>query len=212
MKNRTVLLVVAAVVLLALCVAAGVQAGLFLERRRCNEKELAAAETHRQETGKLRREALIWADALATHEAQAVLRSFVSGIGPAVRTGRRESLEMSAVSLLRVAGVEGIHILQPDGIVVYSSDAKLATTGKGGERAAWALSVTDLASRPSFRPGVLEVAAPVVDAGQTLAVVWLEFGHARVRDAARPPKLAADLLPGTTKDDASPEGEKPAER
>lgn len=195
MRTRTVLVIVTVAVLSMTLLAAAFQAGRLLEVRRCEARQLATAAAHEEATAALRGAAGSWADALVTREGEVVLRAFAAGIAPSIRAERRESLEVAAVSLLRVPGVEGIHVLRPDGTVVYSSDAKLATTGRGGERAAWALAASGLASRESHRPGVVELATPVVDGGRALAIVWLEFGHAAVREAARPQALS--VPPGT---------------
>ncbi|PKN12559.1 MAG: hypothetical protein CVU69_07215 [Deltaproteobacteria bacterium HGW-Deltaproteobacteria-4] len=187
MKSKVLSYVLVALV----CIAAGAAAGWYFEHGRSVKEATAAAELHRAQLTTLRGEATQWAETLAGRQAEAVLWSFVSGITPSILTGRRESIEISAVSLLRIPGVEGIHVLRPDAAVDYSSDAKLATTGEGGEKAAWATAATELISRPSPQPGSLDLAAPVIDAGKILAIVWLEFGLESVRDFGMPAGLAA---------------------
>jgi hypothetical protein len=188
MRSRAILYGLAA----AVFIAAGVLGGWYFEHRRCVKETKVAAELHGEQLKTLRADAAQWAGTLASSQAEAVLRSFVAGIAPSILAERRESVEMSAVSLLRIPGVEGIHVLRPDGNVVYSSDAKLVTTGEGGNKAAWALAANELVSRPSPRPGSIDLAAPITDAGKALSVVWLEFGLASVRDLARPAGLAAE--------------------
>lgn len=168
------------------CLVVGILIGSYFQGRRCSREAKAAAAAHEAELGTARTEAERWAEALATRQGEAVLKSFVSGIAPSILSERRESLELSAVSLLREPGVEGIHVVGPDGSVVYSSDVKLSTMGEGGDKAVWAAAVTDFTSRTSNRPGVIDYAVPVIDSGRVLAVVWLEFGRAKVRDLARP--------------------------
>lgn len=131
-----------------------------------------------------------WADSVARAQGEVVLRAFAAGISPAVLAGRREGIEIAAVSLLHVPGIAGIHVLGLDGAVLYSSDAKLVATGEAEYRGDWALQASELISRPSTRPGVLEFAVPIVNAGKPLAVAWLEYDVEAVKVASRPAELS----------------------
>lgn len=193
MKGKILVFSIAAVVF----IVAGVMIGRYFEMRRSAEQAAATEEIHSAQLTTIRGEATQWAGTLAGQQAEVVLRSFVSGITPSILAERRESVELSAVGLLRIPGVDGIHVLRPDGSVVYSSDGKLVSTGQAGEQGAWASAVTELASRPGARTGVVEIAMPITDSGKNLAVVWLEFGVDSVRDLARPAGLAATQAPRT---------------
>jgi hypothetical protein len=85
--------------------------------------------------------------------------------------------------------VAGIHVLGSEGEILYSSDAKLTTTGDTSYRGAWALQSNGFTSRDSTRPGVVEYALPIAGNDTTLAVAWLEYDVAHARDAARPESL-----------------------
>ncbi len=179
------------VILAVIALGAGFWGGQSFTNRRATEQSAQVAEQHAAELLALRGQATSWANALSESQGEAVLRAFVSGIAPALRSERRESLELSALSLLRVPGVAGIHVLRPDGEVVYSSDAKLTTTGEAGDAGAWALAAHDLTSRAGAKPGTEDLALPLIDSGQVLAVVWMEFAQDKVRKAARPAALGS---------------------
>jgi hypothetical protein len=175
------------VLILVLAAAAG---GFFVarnfERQRCAEDVAALASARQSEVAGLKSAGEAWAEAVAKRQGEAILRAFVAGITPSILAERRESLEISAVSLLRIAGIEGIHAFKPDGKVLYSSDAKLVTLGRAGDAGAWALAAPELITRASARPGSLELALPIVGSGRVLAVIWMELGVAAIRDADRP--------------------------
>lgn len=191
-----------------LCLAllvGGFFAGREVEHRRGLGEAGEVAQGHSRELLILRGEAADWAKAMSLAQGEALLRAFVAGISPAILAERRESLEISAVSLLRVTGVSGVHILTPAGKVEYSSDAKLATTGELGERGAWALAATDLISREGAHAGVRDYAVPLVSTGNVIAIIWLEFAEAAVRDASRPPGLSSPN-PGSSPDPGAAPG------
>lgn len=174
---------------------AGYFGGRELARSSAADEATQAAEAHALEVAGLKNDAVAWATAVSKGEGEAILRAFVAGISPSLLAERREGLEISAIGLLRVAGVEGIHLLHPDGKVLYSSDAKLATTGDIGERGAWALGAQELISRQGNHPGSLDFAVPLISTGQVIAIIWLEYGESTVREAARPAGLSS---PSTT--------------
>ena len=175
------------IVIVALATAvAGFLLARNLERSRAAKESAALTATYQAELVATKGAGRNWAEAIATRQGEAILRAFVAGITPSLLAERRESLEISAVSLLRVPGVDGIHVFRPDGSVYYSSDAKLVTVGSAGEEGAWSLAATDFISRSGAREGTLDLAVPVVDSGRTLATVWLQYALAGVRDAERP--------------------------
>ncbi len=179
------------ILLLVLAAAAGGFWGAReLERRRCAKEKAELRVLQSQALRAVRTEAESWADAIARRQAEAVLRAFVAGVFPSILADRREGLTISSTSLLRVPGVEGIHVLRPDGEILYSSNVKMTTTGEVGESGSWALAAPELTTRAGARQGSLELAVPLVDAGQVLAVVWLEYGLDSIRDAGRPAGLA----------------------
>ena len=185
MSTKKVLLSIGALV----CAAVGFFAAQQIDRVHLDSRLEAERQRGNEQASALRSAAEKWSTALVNTEGASVLRAFVAGIAPAVMAQRKESLEFAAVSLLRIQGVAGIHVLATDGSVLYSSDAKLTTTGKAEYRGAWALQATELVSRPGSRPGVIEFAMPIVQAEKRLAVAWLEFDAARVQSEARPPVL-----------------------
>ena len=175
------------------CIALGFITAQQIYRARY-ENRIATIETRNDDTGaRLRATAELWADSVARAQGEVVLRAFAAGISPAVLAGRREGVEIAAVSLLHVPGIAGIHVLGLDGAVIYSSDAKLVATGEAEYRGNWALQASELISRPSTRPGVLEVAIPIVNAGQPIAVAWLEYDVEAVKVASRPAELSEPI-------------------
>lgn len=182
MAIRRVLLIAAAIAF----AAAGFLIAQHVERALAAERATTAQQAFHAHEEALRAAAQKWADEVSMTEGKAVLQAFVAGIAPAVLAQRRDSVELSAASLLRVPGVAGIHVFGPEAEVAYSSDAKLTTPGITDARVEWALQATQLTSRPSARAGVVDLAMPIESSGTRLAVVWLEYDLAGVRDAARP--------------------------
>lgn len=167
-----------------ICIAVGFVLAQQFERSRAAQRIEALQAQQLQERARAEGEAEARVDAIARTQGAVVLQAFAAGISSAVMTGRREGVEIAAVSLLHVPGVAGIHVLALDGSVIYSSDAKLTATGEGSYRGAWALEATELVSQPSTRPDVLDIAMPVASAGTPQAVAWLEYDVAAVKTAA----------------------------
>lgn len=205
-------------ILIGLLAVASLVAGFFggreVARRSADDEATKVAEAHAMEVAGLKNDAVAWATAVAKGEGEAILRAFVAGISPSILAERREGLEISAISLLRVAGVEGIHLLHPDGKVLYSSDAKISTTGEIGERGAWALSAQELISRNGNHPGSLDFAVPLISTGQVIAIIWLEYGESTVREAARPAGLSGPTAstPPAIQDQAAPASEEESQK
>jgi hypothetical protein len=149
----------------------------------------AFAQRSQSSETELRRGAEDWADALAESEGEAVLRSFAAGLAAAILSGRGGSVDVAGTSLLRLPGVPGVTVLRADGTILYASDAKLTVSGVGNEQTRWALTAKDFISRTSQASGVKEMAIPITDRGTVLALVWLAFDAARVRDRERPDAL-----------------------
>jgi hypothetical protein len=167
-----------------ICIAIGFVLAQQYERNRTDTRIGTLQAQQDQEMARLRNELDTRVDSMARTQGEIVLQAFAAGISPAVLAGRREGVEIAAVSMLHVPGIAGIHVLALDGSVIYSSDAKLTATGEGNYRGAWALAATELIARPSTRPEVLDIAAPIVNAGTPQAVAWLEYDLAAVKAAA----------------------------
>lgn len=135
------------------------------------------------------REAEGWAAELVNGEAEAVARTFAAGIAPQVLAERQETVDQAVVGLLEVPGVIFVHVLTPDGGVIASSDRKLMATGQAGAEAGWALASSGLITRAGNRPGVLELAAPVVGATEPRGYLWLGYDTAQRLEETRPPGL-----------------------
>lgn len=197
MTFRRILWTAAALV----CIALGFVLAQQYERNRSDKRIHTLQEQQAAEIERVQSEV----DAIARTQGQIVLRAFAAGIAPSVLAGRRESVEMAAVDLLVVPGIAGIHVLAPDGAVIYSSDAKLATTGEGAYRGSWALNATELVSQASTRPNVIDYAIPVLGGGERKAVIWLEYDVAAVKAAATQPASPPSTGAPATSDSESPE-------
>lgn len=146
-------------------------------------------EEHQFHVEQLHARAQEWAETLARGEVEAVGRSFASGITPMVLSQRTESIDQAVVALLDVSGVVFVHVLDPEGNVLASSDRKLVTTGTGGGKAAWALGSPGLRTRRSERSGVLELAAPIVGGAGISGVLWMGYDVRQRVESAKPASL-----------------------
>ena len=170
------------IVLILLLVAAGIW--WWKDREIVRAREDAAARVV-----EVAAEAERWAAELAAHEAESAARSFAAGVAPQVLAERAESVEQAVLSLLEVEAVVFVHILDPEGGVIASSDRKLTTTGMAGAEAGWALTTEELTTRPSNRPGVLELAAPIVGPTDAKGYLWMGYDTARRVEETRPVTL-----------------------
>lgn len=127
-----------------------------------------------------------WTGALAAGEANAVFRAFAAGIHPLVLPERADSLDQAVAALLDLPAVEGVHVVAADGRVLASSDRKLETTGRLDERDAWVLATTALTTREGDRPGVVQLAAPIVGPSGPAGYLWLAYDAEAAREAGRP--------------------------
>lgn len=108
-------------------------------------------------------------------EARAIFRSFESGIRSAV-TSRWGNYVSSAKShLLEETKVTFVHILTPSGLVLSSSDEKLARGGRIDERGEWALAANEVTARDGALEGLIEIAGPVGGSGRPVAFLWLGY-------------------------------------
>lgn len=142
--------------------------------------------THRQALEALELASRAWAAALVHSEAQGVARSFAAGIHPMVIAGRQDSLQAAVGALVRLPGINFVHIFEPGGRVLASTDAVLRSRGEAGERAAWALESRDLRSRAGTTEGTTEIAVPIAGAEEPVAILWLAYETRRIREQARP--------------------------
>lgn len=164
--------------LIAVLALAGVIGGLygwFAHRQAVLER---ACETQRADTQK---ETATSLDVLTWGRAEAVFRAYTAGIHAAVLAGRKESLEQSVEELVRLPGVAAVHLLQPDGSVITSSDRKLLITGQVGARGAWALETQDFAQRAGDMNGTTELAMQIQDAAGVKAVLWMVYDTERIK-------------------------------
>jgi hypothetical protein len=133
----------------------------------------------------------LWAASMAAQQAEAVLRSFAAGVYPSLMADREgEDMDVAIGALLELPGVEFAHLIGADGTVLASSDRKFTILGVIGERADWALGVTELTSRQGDRAGTLELAAPILSTAGTEAIVWLGYDTQGVMESCRPEPLA----------------------
>lgn len=135
----------------------------------------------------------LWAASMAAQQAEAVLRAFAAGAYPSLMADRPgEELDVTIGALLELPGVQFAHLMGPEGEVLASSDRKFTIMGELGERADWALGVTELASRQADRAGVVELAAPILSTAGTEAVLWLGYDTQGVMESCRPESLAEE--------------------
>jgi hypothetical protein len=188
MPNWKRLLIEIAVVLLVALIGYGAWWWCSRQAER-SLKELAADQDARVTT--VRQTCEIWAGSMAQEQAEAVLRSFAAGVYPSLIAGREgEDFDVAVGALLELPGVTFAHLVKPDGTVLASSDRKFTILGQVGDRADWALGVTELASRPGDRAGTLELAAPILSTEGTEAIVWLGYDTRGVMEGCRPEALA----------------------
>lgn len=137
-----------------------------------------------------------WTEALARGEAEAVFRAFAAGVHPLVLPGRGDALDQAVAGLLELPAVVGVHVVAADGAVLASSDRKVMTSGLD-ERSSWVLATSDLTVTDGDRPGVLQLAAPVVGPAGPAGFVWMAYDVEQARTAARPAAPAEAAGPDT---------------
>lgn len=174
----------ALIIVILILAAAGIW---WWKERELGTRLSEEAESCRGEVALVHKQGEAWATRLAASEATAAFRAFAAGVQPAVLTGRRDNLDQAVSALLDVPGIDAVHIVNAQGEILASSDRKLLATGQIGERGAWVLATTALTTRAGDRPGVTELAAPVVGAAGPAGFLWIGYRTGAVRDAARPP-------------------------
>jgi len=158
--------------------------------------QLAAAEARfLGELETVQSRALETRDRLVMREAEAVLRAFSAGIHPAVKVNRQESVDAAVVDLIQVPEVLFAHVVTPEGVVVASSDRKLVGAGRVGERDGWALTATELQTRPGDADGTLELAMPLAAASGWHVVVWMGYDIRAAAAAADEPDRTRPASP-----------------
>ncbi|MEM9555563.1 MAG: hypothetical protein AAGC60_15000 [Acidobacteriota bacterium] len=115
-------------------------------------------------------------------EAEAVARTFAAAIVPEVTTQNWGAVDRAAVELLFLPKLAFVHLLDPDGKVLVSSDRKLLATGYAGEAGSWALTAAETVRR-SEPDGLVEVASPIEVDGEVAAVLWLGYQPAEADSA-----------------------------
>lgn len=156
------------------------------------------------EAAQLRKDSVEWAARLAEDQAEAVFQAFAAGIQPAVMAGSKDALLVSKQQLLHLPQLAFVHLLKPDGTVIFSSDEKLTTAGAAGERARWALSAPEMMRRPGEIEGTLELAAPIEGLTETEAVLWMGYDTSELASSTRPGSLASTTSPSKPASSALP--------
>lgn len=170
-----------------LLVAAGYGVWTF-EERRLDATKTEMGRRCSEELDAMRRQATTRNADQARGEARAVFRAFVAGIHADLVAGRTTAVDAALGEMLRIAPVTFVHVLDPEGRVLASTDRKLSTTGTAGQEAAWALAAEELEER-QIGAGPVEIAAPVYGAQDPVACVWMGY------DASRPAEGDADTGP-----------------
>lgn len=163
------------VVVLALAGGIGGLYGWSVHRQTVLER---ACERQRADTQK---ETAASLDVFTWGRAEAVFRAYTAGIHAAVLAGRKESLEQSVEELVRLPGVAAVHLLEPDGSVITSSDRKMLITGQVGARGTWALGTQEFAQRAGDMKGTTELAMQIQDAAGVKAVLWMVYDTERIK-------------------------------
>ncbi len=113
------------------------------------------------------------------HEAEAVFRAFEAGVRTAVASRWGNYVNRAKSDLLEQSEVTFVHILTSAGLVLASSDEKLARTGRIDERGDWARAATELTVREGAVEGSIELAGPIGDPGRPVAFLWLGYDLAK---------------------------------
>lgn len=115
---------------------------------------------------------------LELREARALFKSFEAGVRSAVASRWGNYVNRAKSNLLNDTNVTFVHVLTPTGLILASSDEKLARGGRIDERGDWALATTAIESRAGAQAGHIELAGPIDDAGRTVAFLWLGYDPA----------------------------------
>jgi hypothetical protein len=135
----------------------------------------AVDERHRGEIAALNQDRDRFAEEQAKERARAVFSAFEAGIHSAAAARWNRYLDSAKDSLLAQPAVLFVHLLTPQGRIISTSDDELARIGRLDEQGEWALGVDQLASRSGEPTGTLELAAPILEDGRVVAVLWMGF-------------------------------------
>ncbi|MCP4202159.1 MAG: hypothetical protein GY769_09510 [bacterium] len=108
-------------------------------------------------------------------EAEAVFHAFEAGVRSAVASRWGNYANRAKSNLLEDSRVSFVHILTPAGLILASSDEKMARTGRVDERGDWALATTELTTRDGTVEGSIELAGPMYTNGRPIAFLWLGY-------------------------------------
>ena len=135
----------------------------------------AADERHRSEIATLNQAQERRAEELAKERAKAIFSAFEAGIHSAAAARWNRYLDNARDSLLAQPAVLFVHLITPQGRIISTSDDELARIGRLDEQTDWPLGVDGLASRIGETTGQLELAAPILEGGRVVAVLWMGF-------------------------------------
>lgn len=186
---------------LAVIILSAIAYGLWQWQENRRIDQLAEQSTrYDRQIGTLNDRAEFWAEGMAASEAQAVFRAFRAGLAPSLLTGSDEPVQQAATQLLFLPEIDFVHILRPDGEVIYTSDAKLVATGSRVRRNSWALGVGEMAVRESDTQGVTEVAGAVQGPEGSVAYLWIGYRTKNLLDELRPETFGQGGEPATGAD------------
>lgn len=135
----------------------------------------AADQRHQDEIETLRQGWDNLSRAQAKEQAKAVFSAFEAGIHTAATARWGRYLDNAKDSLAAHPAITFIHLVTPQGRIITTTDDELATSGRLDELGEWALSAQELSSRDGSVSGTLELAAPIVESGRTVAVLWMGY-------------------------------------
>ena len=143
----------------------------------------AAEHRHREEIETLRQTWKGLSQARARGQAMAVFAAFEAGIHTAAAARWQNYLENAKDALAAQPAVLFVHLVTPQGRIIATTDDELATSGRLDEQGEWALATEALTSRESDVTDALELAAPILEKGRTVAVLWMGYDLTVVADA-----------------------------
>jgi hypothetical protein len=134
-----------------------------------------AAQRHRDEIDTLRQSWDELSAIRAQEQAKAIFSAFEAGIHTAAAARWGRYLDNARDGLMEQPAVTFVHLVTLQGRVITSSDSELAATGRLDERGDWALAAQQLSSRTEGGVASFELAAPVLERGQPVAILWIGF-------------------------------------
>ena len=134
-----------------------------------------AAEQNRTAAARLEEDFVRRTRDFEVREAKAIFLSFESGVRSAITSRWGNYVSQAKSNLLEHPNVTFVHILTPSGLVLASSDEKLARGGRIDERGDWALAATGIEIRDGAQQGHIELAGPVAGSSRPAAFLWLGY-------------------------------------